>query len=151
GTYRPIVPGKQIPALERREPARLAEQILGRHLSAGQVSRYWLGRALAWARANPGAYVRLQLKKLRLFWGWSEPRAAVAYSYAGALSPLLGLPLLEFGGAALPAAVGALLARRRLSPFAPALVFLLGWTLSTVTFFLFSRYRLPAVPALLLL
>src|SRR6185369_12215986 len=54
GTYRPIVPGKQIPALERREPARLAEQILGRRLSAGEVSRYWFGRALAWARANPG-------------------------------------------------------------------------------------------------
>ncbi|HZF09499.1 MAG TPA: tetratricopeptide repeat protein, partial [Thermoanaerobaculia bacterium] len=151
GTYRPIVPGKQIPALERREPARVAEQALGRHLSAGEVSRYWLGRALAWARANPGDFLRLQLQKLRLFWSWYEQPDAVDYYYAKALSPILRLPLLEFGGAALLAAVGALLARKRLGPFAPALVFLLGWTVSTVAFFLFSRYRLPAVPALLLL
>ncbi|HTQ79253.1 MAG TPA: tetratricopeptide repeat protein, partial [Thermoanaerobaculia bacterium] len=63
----------------------------------------------------------------------------------------LRLPLLEFGGAAHLAAVGVLLARRRLAPFAPALVFTLAWCASTVVFFLFSRYRLPAVPALLLL
>jgi tetratricopeptide (TPR) repeat protein len=151
GTYRPIVPGKQIPALERREPARLAEQILGRRLSAGEVSRFWLSRALAWARANPGAYMRLQLRKLRLFWSWYEQPDAVDYYYARELSPVLRLPLLEFGGAALLAAVGALLVRRRLGPFAPALVFVLAWTASTVAFFLFSRYRLPAVPALLLL
>jgi tetratricopeptide (TPR) repeat protein len=151
GTYRPIVPGKQIPALERQEPTRVAEAALGRRLSAGEVSRYWLGRALAWARANPGAYLRLQFHKLRLFWSWYEQPDAVDYYYVKELSPVLRLPLLEFGGAALLAAVGLLLARRRLAPFAPALVFALAWCASTVVFFLFSRYRLPVVPALLLL
>jgi tetratricopeptide (TPR) repeat protein len=151
GTYRPIVPGKQIPALERQEPTRVAEAALGRRLSAGEVSRYWLRQALAWARENPGAYLRLQLHKLRLFWSWYEQPDAVDYYYARSLSPLLRLPLLEFGGAALLVAVGLLLARRRLKPFAPALVFTLAWCASTVVFFLFSRYRLPVVPALLLL
>jgi 4-amino-4-deoxy-L-arabinose transferase-like glycosyltransferase len=151
GTYRPIVPGKQIPALERQEPTRIADEALGRRLSAGEVSRYWLGRALAWARANPGAYLRLQLHKLRLFWSWYEQPDAVDYYYAREISPVLRLPLLEFGGAALLAALGLLLARRRLAPFAPALVFALAWCASTIVFFLFSRYRLPVVPALLLL
>lgn len=151
GTYRPIVPGKQIPALERQEPARVAEAALGRKLTAGEVSRYWFGRALAWARANPGAWLALQLHKLRLFWSWYEQPDAVDYYYARALSPILRLPLLEFGGAALLAAVGLLLARRNLAPFVPALVFALAWCASTVVFFLFSRYRLPIVPALLLL
>jgi 4-amino-4-deoxy-L-arabinose transferase-like glycosyltransferase len=151
GTYRPIVPGKQIPALERQEPTRVAEAALGRRLAAGEVSRYWLRQALAWARENPGAYLRLQLHKLHLFWSWYEQPDAVDYYYARSLSPLLRLPLLEFGGAALLAAVGLLLARRRLKPFAPALVFTLAWCASTVVFFLFSRYRLPVVPALLLL
>jgi tetratricopeptide (TPR) repeat protein len=151
GTYRPIVPGKQIPALERREPTRVAEAALGRHLTAGEVSRYWLGRALAWARANPGAFCQLQLHKLRLYWSWYEQPDAVDYYYAKSISPVLRLPLLEFGGAALLAAIGILLARRRLAPFAPALLFTVAWCASTVIFFLFSRYRLPAVPALLLL
>jgi tetratricopeptide (TPR) repeat protein len=151
GTYRPIVPGKQVPALERREPVRLAERALGRRLSPAEVSSYWLRRGLAWAAAEPGAFLRLQLRKLGMFWSGYEWPDAVDYYYVKTLSPVLRLPLLEFSGAALLAAVGLLLARRRLGAFAPALLFALGWTLTTVAFFLFSRYRLPVVPALLVL
>jgi tetratricopeptide (TPR) repeat protein len=150
GTYEPIVPGKQIPALERREPARLAEQAMGRRLSAGEVSRYWLGRSLDWVRREPGAFARLQMRKLGMFWSWYEWPDAVDYYHVKTLSPVLRLPLLEFGGAVLLALAGILLARNRLAPFAPVLLFILGWTLSTVVFFLFSRYRLPVVPALLI-
>jgi tetratricopeptide (TPR) repeat protein len=151
GTYQPIIPGKQIPELERREPARLAEQALGRPLSPGEVSRYWLGQALGWAREHPGAFLRLQLRKLGMFWSWYEWPDAVDYYYVKTLSPALRLPLLEFGGAVILALAGIFLARRRLGAFAPALLFALGWMASTVIFFLFSRYRLPAVPALLVL
>lgn len=151
GTYRPIVPGKQIPALERREPVRLAEQAAGRRLSPAEVSRFWLDKALAWAAAHPGDFLRLQLHKLRMFWSWYEQPDAVDYYYVRGLSPALRLPLLEFGGAALLAACGLWYLRRRPGPFAPALVFAIAWMLSTVIFFLFSRYRLPAVPALLLI
>jgi 4-amino-4-deoxy-L-arabinose transferase-like glycosyltransferase len=151
GTYQPIVPGKQIPELERREPARLAEQALGRPLSAGEVSRYWLEQALGWAREHPGDFLRLQLRKLGMFWSWYEWPDAVDYYYVKTLSPALRLPLLEFGGTVILALAGLFLARRRLGAFAPALLFALGWMASTVIFFLFSRYRLPVVPALLLL
>jgi tetratricopeptide (TPR) repeat protein len=151
GTYQPIVPGKQIPELERKEPARLAEQALGRPLSPGEVSSYWLGQALGWAREHPGDFLRLQLRKLGMFWSWYEWPDAVDYYYVKTLSPALRLPLLEFGGAVILALAGLFLARRRLGAFAPALLFALGWMASTVIFFLFSRYRLPAVPALLVL
>jgi len=151
GTYQPIVPGKQIPALERREPVRLAEQAAGRRLTAGEVSRYWLGRSLDWVRRAPGAFVRLQFRKLGMFWSWYEWPDAVDYYYVKTLSPILRLPLLEFGGAVLLALAGLVLARRRLRSFAPVFLFILGWTLSTVLFFLFSSYRLPVVPALLVL
>jgi len=153
GEYHPIVPGKQIPALERQEPIRLAEAALGRKLSASEVSRYWLGRAFAWARANPGAFVRLQAHKLAMFFRWYEWPDAVDYYYLASLSPVFRLPLLEYGGALVLAAAGALVAwrHRSFAPLAPALVFLGAWVLSTVAFFLFSRYRLPALPALLVL
>ncbi|MFL6262666.1 MAG: tetratricopeptide repeat protein [Thermoanaerobaculia bacterium] len=151
GTYQPIVPGKQIPELERKEPARVAEQALGRPLSAGEVSRYWLGQGLKWARENPGDFLLLQLRKLGMFWSWYELPDAVDYYYVKTLSPVLRLPLLEFGGATILALAGMYLVRRRPGPFAPALLFALGWMASTVIFFLFSRYRLPAVPALLIL
>ncbi|MFL6197489.1 MAG: tetratricopeptide repeat protein [Thermoanaerobaculia bacterium] len=151
GTYQPIVPGKQIPALERREPIRVAEAALGRELTPGEVSRYWLDQALAWAREHPADFLRLQLRKLRMFWSPYEWPDAVDYYYVKALSPVLRLPLLELGGAVVLALAGLFLARRRLGYFAPALLFVLGWMASTVAFFLFSRYRLPAVPALLVL
>ncbi len=145
------MPGKQIPELERKEPARVAEQAVGRPLSAGEVSRYWLGRSLAWARARPGDFLRLQLRKLGMFWSWYEQPDAVDYYYVKTLSPILRLPLLEFGGAVILALAGLVLVRRRLGAFMPALLFTLGWMVSTAAFFLFSRYRLPAVPALLAL
>jgi 4-amino-4-deoxy-L-arabinose transferase-like glycosyltransferase len=151
GTYQPIVPGKQIPELERREPARVAEQAAGHPLSAGEVSRYWLRQALAWARRHPGDFLWLQLRKLGMFWNWYEWPDAVDYYWVKTLSPALRLPLLEFGGAVILALAGLFLARRRLDDFAPALLFALGWMASTAIFFLFSRYRLPAVPALLVL
>lgn len=149
GTYRPIVPGKQVPALERREPVRVAEQALGRELSPAEVSSYWLDRALAWARENPGGFLRLQLRKLAMFWSWYEWPDAVDYYHVQTLSPLYRLPLVEFGTVSLLALAGLWRVRRRLGPFAPALLFALGWMISTVVFFLFSRYRLPVVPALL--
>ena len=149
GTYQPIVPGKQIPALERQEPMRVAEQELGRSLTPAEVSSHWLGKALRWAAGHPGAFLRLQLRKLGLFWSWYEWPDAVDYYWAQGLSPVYRFPLVEFGLVSILAVIGLWMARKRLGPFAPALLFALGWMLSTAIFFLFSRYRLPVVPALL--
>lgn len=151
GTYRPIVPGKQIPALERQEPVRIAEQEIGRRLTAGEVSSFWMRKALAWAADHPGDFLRLQLRKLRMFWSWYEWPDAVDYYWVRGLSPALRWAAVEFGAVTLLALAGLWMVRREPGPFAPALLFALGWMLSTVVFFLFSRYRLPAVPALMIL
>jgi hypothetical protein len=95
GTYQPIVPGKQIPALERQEPVRVAEGELGRKLTAGEVSSFWLRKALAWAADHPGDFLRLQLRKLRMFWSWYEWPDAVDY-YADSRR-LYGSPGLSLG------------------------------------------------------
>lgn len=151
GAYRPIVSGRQIPELERREQVRLAEAASGRKLTPAEVSSYWMGRALEWATADPGAFFRLQWRKLGMFWSWYEWPDAVDYYYVKTLSPVLRFPLIEFGAITLLAVLGLWLVRHRLGTFAPALLFVLGWTVSTVIFFLFSRYRLPVVPPLMLL
>ncbi len=151
GTYRPISPGKQVPALERTEPRRIAELKLGRPLSGAEVSRYWRDRALTWAAAEPAAFVRLQLRKLALYFSWYEWPDAVDYYWTKTISPPLALPLLEFGAVSVLALWGLLLARARWRALAPVLLFELGWLISTVAFFLFSRYRLPAIPGLLIL
>ncbi len=151
GTYRPLTPGRQVPAFERREPVRLAEQALGRELGAAAVSSYWLGRSLGWAKEQPLDFLALQVRKLGMFWRWYEWPDAVDYYWMASISPVLALPLLELGGVMLLALTGLWLVRRRLVAWSPVLLFAVGWTLSTVVFFVFSRYRLPVVPALLLL
>lgn len=151
GTYRPLVPGKQVPGYEREGARILAEQAVGRPLAADEVSGYWLRRALAWARAEPWSFLRLQLAKLGLYWDGYEWPDAVDYYWMKSISRPLRLPLLEWSAAALLALWGLLLERRRLAVWWPVLVFEVGWMLSVVAFFVFSRYRLPAVPGLLLL
>jgi tetratricopeptide (TPR) repeat protein len=151
GTYREISPGKQMPVFERTEPVRLAEQETGRKMKPAEASRYWLNRSLTWARQNPGAFLKLQVRKFLLFWKWYEWPDAVDYYYVKGISSVLGLPLLEFGAVLLLAAAGLLLAWRRAGPILPVLVFIPAWMAATIIFFLFSRYRLPAVPALMLL
>ena len=151
GTYRPLVPGKQVPAQERAEARRLAEQAEGRALGDAEVSRHWVGRVLAWARAEPARFARLQAAKLLLFLTPYEWPDAVDYYWMKSRSPALALPGLEWGALLPLAAAGLVLARRRRRELAPLLLFELGWLVATVAFFLFARYRLPAVPGLLAL
>ena len=157
GTYRPLVPGRQVPALERRAPVALAERAAGRRLGPAEVSAFWARRALAWAAERPADALRLQLRKLAMFWSWYEWPDAVDYYHLRRLSLPLRLAAVELGGVSLLAlfGLGLWIARRRAGApapaLAPALLWIAGWTLSTVVFFLFSRYRLPVVPALLLL
>jgi len=151
GTYRPVSPGKQVPALERAEPRRIAEAEAGRPLSGAEVSRFWRDRALAWAAREPAAFARLQLAKARLYLSWYEWPDAVDYYWTKTISPALALPLAEFGAVSLLALAGLVLARRRARELAPVWLFEFGWAASTIVFFLFARYRLPAVPGLLVL
>ena len=151
GTYQPIVPGKQIPAYERTEPVRIAEQEMGRPLKPVEVSNYWLKKSLSWAKKHPLDFVKLQLKKILMFWSWYEWPDAVDYYFVKQTSPILHLPLIEFGCVFILAIIGIWLIRKRLRAFTPILIFILVWMVSTVIFFLFSRYRLPAVPALIII
>lgn len=151
GTYRPLVPGKQVPLYERGEAQRLAEQAAGRELTPAEVSRHWLGRSLAWARREPLAFAALQLRKLALFWSWYEWPDAIDSAWVRRVSPALRLPWPEFGGVSLLALAGLWWLRRGPGRFWPVLVYLAATVAATVAFFLFARYRLPAVPALMLL
>ena len=151
GTYRPLVAGRQVPERERAEAVRLAEQAAGRELAPREVSRYWLRRALAWAAREPGAFLRLQARKLALFWSPYEWPDTVDYAWVRTQSPALRAAFVERGALSLLALAGLWLVRRQLRRWAPVLVVLAGWMAATVAFFLFSRYRLPAVPALALL
>ncbi len=151
GTYQSIVPGKHIPHYERTEPTRIAEQEMGRSLTPLEVSNFWFRKSLSWAKNHPLDFVKLQLKKFLMFWSWYEWPDAVDYYYIKQTSWILHVPLIEFGCVFILAIIGLWFIKGRLRAFFPILLFILAWMATTVIFFLFSRYRLPAVPALILL
>ena len=151
GTYRSLSPGKQIPAYERTEPIRLAEKEIGRTLKPYEVSNFWLRKSLDWAKKNPTDFLKLQVKKIQMFWSWYEWPDAVDYYYVKQTSIIYKIPLLEFGSISFLALIGLWFIRRRLRAFFPVLLFVVMWMASTAVFFLFSRYRLPAVPGLILI
>jgi 4-amino-4-deoxy-L-arabinose transferase-like glycosyltransferase len=150
GTYQSIVPGKEIPYYERTEPIRLAEQETGRKLTPAQVSNFWLKKSLSWIWHKPWDYIKLQAKKFVMFWSWYEWPDTVDYYYVQQKSWVLKYLTFGFGSLTILAALGLVLLGKRIQLFSPVIVFLVGWLVSTVAFFLFSRYRLPAVPCLLL-
>jgi tetratricopeptide (TPR) repeat protein len=151
GTYQPLSPGKQVPFYERTEPIRLAEKEMGRTLEPYEVSNFWLRKSFDWAKKNPADFLKLQAKKIRMFWSWYEWPDAIDYYYVKQTSAIYRLPLFGFGSISLLALIGLWFVRRRLRAFLPILLFVVMWVASTVVFFLFSRYRLPAVPGLILI
>lgn len=143
------------------------ERKLGRKLSHSEASRQFTGEALDWIAANPGDFLRLTARKACHFWGPAE----VSHNKVVALelehsAVLRALPS-GFAIVAFLAVLGLLIrwlrcraSRRaergnRAPPECAAepgllVVFVLGWFLSVLPFFVASRYRLPLVPFLAL-
>ena len=127
----------------------------------GAGSRYLLGKSWEYIRTEPSSYLALLLHKGYLFWHGAEiPRNSDLYS-AAEYSPLLRLLLWKYGLAfpfglvsalALLGAAYVLLKPERRTPAAYLVLLFAGvYMLSVVLFFVTGRYRLPAVPCLLLL
>jgi Flp pilus assembly protein TadD/4-amino-4-deoxy-L-arabinose transferase-like glycosyltransferase len=136
------------PGFEQPDFAEYARKTAARELSPGQVSRFYVRAALDWAKTHPRDFARLLWRKTVLYFNNFEvPDNQDLYFFAR-YSWILRLPLLSFGFVfALGLAAMILLARGlgRLS----MVLFFFGYAASVIVFFVFSRYRIPALPALL--
>ncbi len=72
GTYQSLRFGRGAPEYERQDATELAERALGRQLSPGEVSSYWVGKALDFVRSAPGTWLRLMARKTALLWNAGE-------------------------------------------------------------------------------
>ncbi len=135
------------PVFEQPDFAEYANKSAGRELSPGQVSRFYVRAALDWANTHTRDFTKLLWRKTVLYFNNFEvPDNQDIYFFAR-YSWVLRLPLLSFGlvfGLGLAAMI--LLARGlgRVS----IVVFFFGHAASVILFFVFSRYRIPALPAL---
>jgi len=151
GTYAPVSGIREDVVGHVVDARRIAERLERRPLTAHEVSMHWYRKGLAFIRAQPLAYVRLQGKKLRRMLEADEQGSfGDDFHDHQAISRVLGLPLLSFGAIVPLGVLGLLvtLARGR-----PALLplFTLAYVVSLLPFFVTGRYRLPLVPPLLVL
>ncbi len=139
------------PAFEADDFTAEARRRVGYPLTPGAVSDYWLRQGLAHWRTAPVASLRLLLKKTSLVWHNIEiPDNQDPESIRLVAAPALDWAFLSFGMLVPFAALGVLPAARcRFGRFALTVV-AVGFG-STALFFVVGRYRVPWLPALIVL
>lgn len=124
---------------------------LGRPVTLAESSRYLFGEGLRYALAHPLDELRLAARKLYFFWNRTEPPTNLNFYFARDFSPLLrGLPI-NFGIVGPLCLLGLWLSRREPKRFALLWVFVAASLLTALLFFVSAEYRLPVLPAALLL
>ena len=129
---------------------RYLERKTGRELSPGEVSAYWIGRALDDMRAAPGRAVGLLAKKVALFFnGYEVPQIESFYIVEEEYSWLRVLFVRLWVVVAL-AIFGIVLTVRARGRTSLLTGFALVYAASIALFFVTGRYRAQAVPVLCL-
>jgi tetratricopeptide (TPR) repeat protein/4-amino-4-deoxy-L-arabinose transferase-like glycosyltransferase len=152
GTYMSLRPGRGAPEYERTDATEIAEQALGRPLTASEVSGYWTDRALEFITSQPAAWATLLGRKLLLLLNADEmPDTESLQTHAESSMLLRAGRWVGHFGVLIPLALLGIAAtwpnRRRLAIFHAVA---LSYAASVVLFYVFARYRFPLVPMLML-
>jgi len=125
-----------------------AEAIMNRRMSPAEVSRFWQSRGIRFIQESPGDYLRLVLRKARLFFQETEDAYDLDLLFLKDekdrldFNPLMILfPMAILG-------MGFSRSQWRSRPFIIFLI--LSQLLMTMVFFLTTRHRATIIPVLLL-
>ncbi len=151
GSYEPLVPGRGDPVYEREDATRLASEAAGHALSPGEVSDYWVRRAFAFIREQPGRWLALFGKKVALTFNAREIADTESIeAYADYSWLLRGLLWLDFGVVLALAALGCWTCRHEWRRQLILYGFFVTLALSVAVFYVVARYRHPLVPIVLM-
>ncbi len=150
GVYTALPFVRPDPEFEQVDFRLEAERRTGRELSPAALSRFWFAEGFRWIAGAPGEAARLFGTKFLLFWNDLEVPDNENFYYMKDRFRTLRLMPLTFGAIAPFALLGMITAARRFRRCV-LLYLAVGVVLvPLVAFFIFSRYRLGAVPFLLL-
>lgn len=150
GTYEPPAFVRPDPRHEEADFRAEAERRMGSKLAAGQVSTFWLLRAIDEMAAAPGAALLRTWSKLRLFFHRHEVPDNDNIELVAYYSPVLRIPVLWMGTLFSFALLGAAVSwtSRPVRMLAATVAF---YCAGVVAFFVLGRFRAPIVPALAVL
>ena len=152
GMYEPLRGGRGSWKHEQQDAVELAEEALGRDLSPKDVSRYWTQKTLAEILTRPVDWFRLMGKKWLLFWNYIEngdTESIYAYESWSKILNILG-GFFHFGVLASLSIFGICLTAKDYRKLWLLHLLVIFYTASVTLFFIFSRYRLPIVPLLVM-
>lgn len=149
GAYGAVPFVRPNPHFEEADFRAAAEARTGGPMSPNEVSAFWFREAFAHIAADPAFAARAFARKAVLFWNDFEISDNQDQYLLERFSWVLRLPLLHFGWIVPLALLGAVAGWRRSRAVRLLAGFAVVYWLSLVAFFLFSRYRLPVVLALL--
>lgn len=141
------------PRRQADEEQHLAERATGGPMTRSQITRYWMGRGLEWIASDPGAFLFLEARKLARYLGSYEYSTEYIYRVEREWVRTLWIPFLPFAAISCLALAG-LVAFIREGPRPGGSIlalFILANLAASLMFYVSSRYRLPAVPAMIVL
>lgn len=137
---------------QARDARLIAESAVGRPLKPSEVSKYWSAQAWAYIRQNPLDAASLWLRKFALFHDAREISDVQDYAFERNFNSMLRLPWLDFGWIVPLVFVGGLYAVRSGGAAGrSAVLWVLGYTAAVCLYFVNARYRVPLLPAYLVL
>lgn len=132
-----------------RDSITRAEEAAGKKLKRSEVSKYWSNQADAWVRENRGAWLALLGVKLRNFWSafqYDDLSEITLLREEGVLT--LGISFGLVAALGLPGMIIAIMCFPRARWVAAAVLLHMA---ALMPVFITERYRLCAVPGLLIL
>lgn len=145
GDYAPPTWIRRHPRFEEEDFRSYAQNKLGRNLRYSEVSNFYFHQAFSFIVRNVGTSLKVTLKKILLYLNNYEVPDNQDISFVAIYSPLLKLPLLQFGLIFALALVGLVSMRRRPIDYLLWAAFIL-FGMTVIVFFVFSRYRIPSIP-----
>jgi 4-amino-4-deoxy-L-arabinose transferase-like glycosyltransferase len=129
----------------------LAEQDVGHKLKPSQVSNYYMRKGMDFIVYSPGAALSLTMQKFYFFWGGVERSNNKYIQFFWKQFGLGAIPLIGFWFVGPLGLCGGVLLWRRRRDLALLYLFVLTYMIGVVVFFVNARFRLPIVPALIVL
>ncbi|UCF05413.1 MAG: hypothetical protein JSV33_16130 [bacterium] len=127
-----------------------AEQETGRSMTRAEASNYWFRLAVRGIVSDPGGWLKLLGEKLRVFWNGIEIPDIVDISFYRDACPVLRFLILPFAVIS-PLSILGLIILARGTKNRSIVYLYVGVSLASVLVaYVSSRYRIPAVPILIL-
>lgn len=153
GMIEHIAINRQVPRYEQEDWQREAERRVGRELSPGEVSSYWLGQAWDEILADPGRYALAETRKAAMLFSRYEAPDNTQVALGADASWYLGWTPLRYGLLVPLALAGFVASWRRRREGARGevalVVALVGYAGSLLLFTAVSRFRIPLAPLLM--